>query len=281
MDEYLKIMGFQLNLELESNSKYEYNVWTDFYQKQIDDSFILIDKNNPDLIIYPELAYSDSYYLLLKQLSYDRLIVAGSVYRENINMTIVFFNGQLYEIPKLYASNQEPMVRYIDKLDTEEAIHKLVDHTFYFKDKKIVILNCMEYYNLAYYLAREDKDIFALVCPCCNNKMNLFKMESQAIHNHNENIYSIVVNSFGTYNEKPFATGESYIYGPIQRQEKLWLSEDGIINDNHNSSILNLGDKASYFYGEFTNNLKRFGRSDDYINNPRKVKVKMLESMIQ
>lgn len=271
--EYLKIMGFQLNLELVSNNKYEYNVLNDYYRKQMEDSFKLIDRNNPDLVIYPELAYNDYYYEMFRQLSIDRLIVAGSIYRENINTTIVFLDGNLLEIPKLYASNQEPMVRYIEKIDTEEAINRLDDHTFYFSGKKVVILNCMEYYNLAYYLAREDKDIFALICPCCNNKMNLFKMESQAIHNHNENIYSVVVNSFGTYNGKSFATGESYIYGPIQRQEKMWLVEDGITSDNHNSSILNLGEDVSYFYGEFTNNLKRFGRSDDYINNPQKVKV--------
>lgn len=273
MKEYLKVMGFQLNLELASNSKYEYNVLNDFYRKQMEESFKLIDCNKPDLVIYPELAYNDCYYEMFRQLSFERLIVAGSIYRENINTTIVFFDGNLLEIPKLYASNQEPMVRYIEKIDTEEAINRLDDHTFYFNGKKVVILNCMEYYNLAYYLAREDKDIFALICPCANNKMNLFKMESQAIHNHNENIYSVVVNSFGTYNGKIFATGESYIYGPIQRQEKMWLMEDGITSDNHNSSILNLEDGASYFYGEFTNNLKRFGRSDDYINNPQKVKV--------
>jgi len=273
MNEYLKIMGFQLNLELESNSKCEYNICNDYYKKQMTDSFDLIDSNKPELVIYPELAYSDSYYEEFRQLSFNRLIVVGSIYRENINTTIVFLDGSLLEFPKLYASNQEPMVRYIEKIDTETATHKLTDHIFYFSDKKIVILNCMEYYNLAYYLAREDKDIFALICPCCNNKMNLFKMESQAIHNHNENIYSIVVNSFGTYNGENFATGESYIYGPIQRQEKMWLMEDGITNDNHNSSILNMGDGISYFYGEFTNNLKRFGRSDDYINNPQKVRV--------
>lgn len=278
MNEYLKIMGFQLNLELESNSKYEYNVWTDYCKKEMSDSFKLIDSNKPDLVVYPELAYNDCYYEELKQLSFDRLIVAGSIYRENINTTIVFFDGKLLEIPKLYASNQEPMVRYIEKLRIEEAIRKLDNHIFYINDKKVVILNCMEYYNLAYYLAREDKDIFALVSPCCNNKLNLFKMESQAIHNHNENIYSIVVNSFGTYNGESFATGESYIYGPIQKQEKIWLEEEGISGDNHNSSILNLRNEVSYFYGEFTNNLNRFGRSDDYINNPQKVKVLKIDN---
>lgn len=84
---------------------------------------------------------------------------------------------------------------------------------------------------------------------------------------------TIPTSLFGTYNGESFATGESYIYGPIQRQEKMWLMEDGITSDNHNSSILNMGDGISYFYGEFTNNLKRFGRSDDYINNPQKVRV--------
>lgn len=276
MNDYLKIMGFQLNMELESNSRVEYNIVSEKYEKNMEETFSLINKFKPDLVIYPELAYNDAYFDYFKYLSRGRLIVAGSIYRGNINTTIVFQDENFFEIPKLYASNQEPMVRFIKKLEIDEALEKITDHVFYIDGRKIVILNCMEYYNLAYNLARKDKDIFALISPCCNNKMNLFKMESQAIHNHNENIYSIVLNSTGTYNGDGFASGDSYIYGPIQKQERIWLEEDGIIRDNHNSSILSIDGNSGYFYGEFTNNLNRFGRSDDYSNNPRNVLVKKL-----
>lgn len=276
MNNYLKILGFQLELDLKSTGRREFVLENEKYKKQMEETFILINEYNPDLVIYPELVYTDFYYSNFLELSKGRLIVAGSVYRDSINTSIVFQNEEVFEIPKLYASNQEPMVRFIDKLDYRIALKMFDDHIFYINKRKIVLLNCMEYYNLAYYLAREDNDIFALVSPCCNNKMNLFKMETQAIHNHNDNIYSIVVNSVGTYNEESFSTGDSYVYGPIQKMESKWLQEEGVINDKHNSSILNLKG-SSYFYGEFTNNLKRFGRSDDYINNPRKVKVKTID----
>lgn len=277
MNHYLKVLGFQLNLTLACNQHQEYLIKTEEYKHQLDISFHIIKELDADLIIYPEMSYDDNYEKIYQKLSKGKLIVAGSIYRDKINTTIVFQDGMKKEIPKQFASGAEPMVRVTEqKKMTDFTEEELEDHTFSVQNKKVMILNCMEYYHLAYYLARTIPDLFAIVCPCSNNNQTVFKEESRALHNHNENMYSFIVNCISTYNGKSYGMGNSYIYGPIHSHEKEWLQEEGIVLDNHTCSILNLDSSPSYFYGEFTNNLVPYGRSDNYSTNPKNIKVKKL-----
>ena len=65
----------------------------------------------------------------------------------------------------------------------------------------------------------------------------------------------------------------------IQYHEKEWLSEESIVSENHNSSILTLDSfTPSYVYGKYAipNTVSRFGRSDLYINTPREIRVESL-----
>ena len=65
----------------------------------------------------------------------------------------------------------------------------------------------------------------------------------------------------------------------IQYHEKDWLTEEGILSDEHNASILNLDSSTpSYAYGKFAcgKSVSRFGRSDCYLNTPKDVCVKNL-----
>jgi hypothetical protein len=152
------------------------------------------------------------------------------------------------------------------------------EHIFEIRGEKICGLNCMEYYHVAYFISRDDelsKKIFAIVSPCSTSNISVFEEETIAIHNHNDYIYSIVANDISTYNDREYATGESYIYGPIHKHEKEWLQQEGILSSNHPSSIVKLDSKASYIYGEFAvlDRLSRFGRSDFYETNPRNITV--------
>lgn len=278
MQKYLKVMGFQLKLDLDSNYYQEYLIKTKEYINQLQKSLEMIKKQEPDLIIYPEMSYDDNFEKEFSKLSKNRLIIAGSTYRNKINTTIVFQNGVKKEIPKQFASGAEPMTRFIDKKQIEDFLgNDLKDHTFMINDRKIIVLNCMEYYHAAYYVARKVPDLFAIVSPCSNNNPKVFKEESKALHNHNENIYSFVVNGVSPDNSSRKDKGESYIYGPIQYHEKEWLQKEGLDSDPHPCSILNMDHSPSCFYGEFTNNLVPYGRSDDYINNPKNIFVKKLE----
>jgi hypothetical protein len=276
--DYLKVLGFQLKVNLASDHLKEYLIVDKEYNTQMKESLKVIGQLNPDVIIYPEMCYYEKYDSELIELSENRLIIAGSVYEGNINTTIVYDNKVKKRIPKRYASGAEPMARFIDGVEPDEFINKyLEEHTFVVNGKKIVVLNCMEYYFMAYYLARKFPDIFALISPCSNSNQKVFVEESAALHNHNENIFSFVVNCVSEYNNKSYAKGESYVYGPIQHHEKEWLESEGIVNDKHNASILTLDNEARYFYGEFKRDLVPYGRSDKYTNSPRKVLVKKLE----
>ena len=271
---YLKILGFQLQLELDCNSKDEYLIPTERYKQELEAMKDIITKKDSNVIILPEMSYQEELFNYWKELSKNKLIVAGSVYNEGVNQTAVFHEEKSYFIPKCNASGAEPMVRTIKKCSpTDFQQNHLEDHTFFLDRKKIVVLNCMEYYQNAYYIARNNPDIFAIICTCSNNNTQVFKEETKALHNHCENIYTFMINCISNYMGKSYAQGESYIYGPIQRHEQEWLKRDGYNLDNHCSSILNLSNEPEYIYGEFKNNFSRFGRSDEYENNPRNIEI--------
>lgn len=95
-----------------------------------------------------------------------------------------------------------------------------------------------------------------------------------AIHNHNESIYTFMLNCVSTYKDESYGDGQSYIYGPVSIHEKEWLSKEGVLTKKNPNHILSLSkDKIQYVYGEFmfSERLSRFGRSDNYINNPRTI----------
>lgn len=273
-NKYIKVLGIQLQVELDCNETNEYLIETNDYYNQIDKVKELIKKKNPDIIAIPEMCYVeelDDYYL---RESKNRLIVAGSIYQNGINYTVVFNNKNKYLIRKCNASGAEPMIRHQENISTEYFIkYHLNNHIFKIKDRKILILNCMEYYQHAYTISRKFEDIFAIICICSNSNQKVFIEESKAIHNHSENIYSFVINCISNYQQESYAKGNSYIFGPIQYHEQDWLKKEGYEIDNHACSILKLSNKPQYFYGEFTNNFSRFGRSDYYLNNPKNIEI--------
>ncbi|MCM1052547.1 MAG: hypothetical protein NC483_01030 [Ruminococcus sp.] len=272
--DYLKVLGLQLKVELDCDSKDEFLIRTPELNEQMESVKEIISLKNPDVIILPEMCYLDSMSSYYGDLSKDKLVIAGSIYDSGVNKTIVYNGNKRYEIPKCNASGAEPMVRFIDKCSPQDFLkYKLDEHTFMLGDKKLIVLNCMEYYQNAYYIAREAPGLFGIVCICSNNNPKVFLEESRVIHNHVEDIYTFMINSVSNYQGKPYGKGESYIYGPIQGHEKEWLLKEGVMMDDHACSILKLGESSEYFYGEFRQGFSRFGRSDEYLNNPRGVEV--------
>ena len=277
---YLAVMLFQLKLKIKCDSTHDYLEVTDEYILQMKNSIQLIQLNKPDIAIFPEMSYQSEYDEIFKQLTQDgTLIVFGSTYIGNINYTMVFQNGNLIPVQKMFPCGSEPMVRFIPKIHSQDFLKKhLASHEFWVRNKKVYVLNCLEYYEAAYLIARNPKlssDLFAFVTPCSNSNPKVFMDESRALHNHNEFIYSFVCNRIKE--DCPNKYGKSYIYGPIQYHEKDWLTEDGIISDEHNASILTLDFfTPSYVFGKFAcgKSLSRFGRSDCYLNTPKEVCVK-------
>jgi hypothetical protein len=269
----LKVLAFQLIYNEYCDDKKEYVIIDEKLLSQMERTIQLIEKYDPDLIIYPEMSYIEKYDDYFLKLSKDKLIIFGSFYDEDlINKTVVYHKNKKYLLPKLYPSPVEPMIRKTKWLEPNDFIKKhLKNHTFTLKKKNIYVLNCMEYYHVAYYIARNsklNKDAI-LVSPCSNSKVDLFLDETKSIHNHNEKIYSFVINCISKYNDKIYAVGKSYIYGPIQKTEQNWLKQGGIKIDNHNCSIITADDQPRFIYGEFAlEHFSNYGRSDSYRNTP-------------
>ena len=283
VNNYLSVCMFQLKLDLDCNSQDEYLIETSETLRQIEKAFQIIEKYKPDIALFPEEAYLEKFEKKYQELSISKIIVAGSYYRNGINTTVIFQDGEKYEIAKGYASGAEPMARKISYISPKNFLEtELKKHEFWIKGKKIYILNCMEYYHLAYYIARDEElkeNLFGIFSICSNSNTRVFEEETVCTHNHNESLYTFTLNCLSVYTGKEYGDGKSYIYGPISIHEKEWLRQEGIESKKNVCHILSLSDQEPQFvYGQFifAENLSRYGRSDKYLNNPRNVVVENL-----
>lgn len=283
VNNYLSVCMFQLKLDLDCNSQDEYLIETSQALRQFEKAFQIIEKYKPDITLFPEMAYLEKFEKKYQELSISKIIVAGSYYKNGINTTVIFQDGVKYEIAKGYASGAEPMARKISYVSPKTFIETdLKKHEFWIKGKKIYILNCMEYYHLAYYIARDEAlqdNLFGIFSICSNSNTRVFEEETVCTHNHNESLYTFTLNCLSVYTGEKYGDGKSYIYGPISVHEKEWLRQEGIESKKNVCHILSLSDQDSQFvYGEFVfaEELSRYGRSDKYLNNPRNVVVENL-----
>lgn len=279
---FLTVLQFQLKLTIKSDSKQDYLVCDDEYFRQMQKCIELMQKLNPDIVIFPEMSYNLMFHHYFKIFSSgNKLVVFGSTYLGSINYTTIFYNGEFKKIQKRYACGSEPMVRFIPKIDINTFLKKyLHEHEVYVKGNKLYILNCLEYYEAAYLIVRNPilcENLFGFIVPCSNNNPDVFLTESCAIHNHNEYIYSFVCNRVKEDGNNGY--GKSYIFGPIQQHEKFWLENEGVPVTYHNASILTMDSSTiGYAYGSFFTGktLSRFGRSDYYTNTPQNFVFKNL-----
>lgn len=283
MNDYLSVCMFQLKVRLDCDTKNEFLIETEEVLMQMESAFRIIEELKPDISLFPEMTYLERYEEKYQKLSVSRIIVAGSYYKDGTNTTVVFENGKKHELAKDYASGAEPMARKITFISPKEFLRtKLKSHEFWVKGKKIYILNCMEYYHAAYYIARDEKlknKLFGIFTVCSNSNTHVFEEETVCIHNHNESLYTFTLNCISTYKGESFGDGKSYIYGPVSGHEKEWLVKEGIESKKNTSHVLSLSkDTSQFVYGKFIvpENLSRFGRSDKYLNNPRDIIVKNL-----
>lgn len=284
VNDYLSVLMCQLNMVLDCNNRDEYLIETDGFYEQIYKAFEIMQNKQPDITLFPELAYQRKLEEKYRSFSRDeKIVVAGSYYEGGINKTVVFQNEEKYEILKGYASGAEPMARKISYMEPEEFLEtELPKHEFKVKGKKIYIFNCMEYYNIAYYVVRNaiyKENLFGIFTICSNSNTHVFEEETVVTHNHSESIYTFMLNCISKYKGKDYGDGKSYIYGPVSVHEKEWLEKEGIKVKKNPTHILSLSEtKAQYVFGEFivAERLSRYGRSDCYINNPRNVEVSNL-----
>lgn len=274
--EYFKIMFAQLKLALDYDCEKEFLVEDEKYFKQMDEIVELINKNSYDVILFPELAHHKKYDNYFKEISKDKIIVFGSTYIGNCNYTVVYNNKEKFYVKKMFNSPIEPCIRYQENISIKDFLkYYLKEHTFKLKGKKFIVLNCAEYYKVAYYISRDEKlnkNLFAFLVPCANNKVDVFFSESVALHNHNENVYSFVCNSVATYKKEKYSIGESYVFGRFSSYERVCLNKNHRLDKVNN--ICYLDDKSyivegMYLYSQTGN----YCRSDNYRHTPKNLKI--------
>ena len=57
VNNYLSVCSFQLEVQIDCNSKYEYLIETNKVLRQIEAAFRNIEKYQPDIVLFPEMAY--------------------------------------------------------------------------------------------------------------------------------------------------------------------------------------------------------------------------------
>jgi hypothetical protein len=282
----MKMLGLQLEVEENIEGLREF-INESIIIDKIKKSFKLIKSLEPDIVLFPEMCYIPSIHKDYLSLSYNRLIVAGSHYNDqNENITVIYQNGKMFTLPKIYPSPDEPMfLSRINILEPTEIILKWENEikegllpNYFFKtvnNKIAVVLNCIDYYKLAYYIARSpilSKDLLILLSPCSNNRVEVFIEESKAIHNHNVNIYSFIINACSVLNTQSYAVGKSYLFGVIDpySNSNQFKSKQNI---EHFSSILNIDNGNKAIFIDTIDNFSLLKRSDLYQKNPKNIQI--------
>ena len=257
----------------------------------------IMDETHYDLVVFPETCYfpdlSDEYV----KRSENCIIVAGSGYNEEgVNETHVYQNKCHCVLRKIFPSPFEvmelnhPNNNWPDEIikDWETQIQKNTwpDYFISLPDgRKAVILNCMDYYRLGYYLAASSvisPKLWGMIVPSSNGRQDVFLRLTGAIHDANEKVYSIIVNSRDKNRRAKEDQGGSYVYGPITRNVKGKMVGIGQTND-HSSAIYQLGDDAealamNLLPGE---DVTFFARSKNFFSNPTNiVKFNLKEDII-
>lgn len=273
--EYFNIVFGQLKLNLDYTPTHEYLIADKMYIKQMEKIIEYLTDKDIDVLILPEMSYHKNYDEFFIKYSFDKIIVFGSVYCDSANFTVVFNNGEKHLIKKMFNSALEPSIKYGENITIKNFIkNHLSEHTFVLHNKKFIVLNCAEYYKVAYYIARDcklSKNLFGFLVPCANNNNDVFVAESIAIHNHNDNIYSFVVNCSSLYKGKKYSYGGSYVFGRISAYEK---ENSNISQLNHPSNICSLSDDSYLVDGMYLfADSSRYYRSDNFKHTPLNIKI--------
>jgi len=278
--EYFKIMFAQMDIDLQCDSMKEYVIADKKYFNQMEQIIKKFNEDEFDILLLPELSYHEKYDEYFINASHGKLIVFGSVYIDGENRTVVYQDGQKHLVRKMFASGVEPAVRFQRRISVKDFIkYELKSHTFLLHGRKFIVLNCSEYYKCAYFIARDErlcKNLFGFLVPCANNNSDVFLSESIALHNHNDSIYSFVVNTISKYNEESYAHGASFIFGRISKFERTHSELNRINNKTNNICLLD--DTPCIVTGEYLfESSSNYYRSDNFRYTPKNIRIHKME----
>ena len=257
-------------------------------EEQIQRVWSIMDETAANLVVFPETCYFPELSNVYAERSESAVIIAGSAYNEKgLNETHIYQNGNHRVIRKIFPSPVEVMeLNYPNDRQPDLVIKEWEKNiqngkwSDYFIDlpggRKAVVLTCMDYYRLGYYIANSSiisPHLWGMIAPSSNGKQDIFLRLTAAIHDLNEKVYSIVINSRNNSRPSGWDQGGSYVYGPITGNVKSKMVDIGQ-TDSHVSAIYTLGDGAqalsmSLIPGE---DVTFFARSKDFLSNPTNIR---------
>ena len=79
--EYISVLGFQLKVDLDCDSKNEFLIRNKELDVQLKHMKELIEDKNPDIIVLPEMCYLDDMEKYYRDISKESLVVAGGFFK--------------------------------------------------------------------------------------------------------------------------------------------------------------------------------------------------------
>ncbi|NLW78230.1 MAG: hypothetical protein GXY32_02305 [Ruminococcaceae bacterium] len=253
--------------------------------------FEIARRHQPDLVVFPETCYIAALDGEYRKLAQHSVVVAGSAYNaQSVNETHLYLpDGEHRVLPKLFPSPWEIMeLNHPNQQVPDQVIARweagirrgewppyfpVVDKA---SGKRLAILNCMDYYRLGYYVGNSSlisPHVWGMVSPCSNTQQSVFFRLSEVIHDTNERIYSIVVNSHNEARAPGSSQGESYVMGPITYNVKKMLEGQGqgkSRENGHFSFIYQLESEPEALMMDLIDgsDVRFFARSKDFYSNP-------------
>lgn len=288
----IRVLLCQLKVRQKRNYQ---RAWVEYEeaQPQLERCWALVEEHKPDLVVLPETCYFPQIEDTYRQMAADgRLVVAGSAYSEaSVNETHIFAaDGSHCALPKIFPSPKEimelnhPNRQVADVLIAEwEAGIKAGRWPDYFplidaeRGRRIAVLTCMDYYRLGYYVANSSvmsPHVWGLVSPSSNPQQEIFLRLAEAVHDANERVYSMVLNSHNESRVAGSSQGESFVLGPITPNVKAMLEDNGQENP-HFSFIYQLGEAPEALMMDLIDgeDVRFFARSKDFFSNPTNIRA--------
>lgn len=135
-----------------------------------------------------------NHYISYKKSTFITILAGSYQDDNNINQSVIFEKGRSFTQGERHISPYENIIPQKYSIVPSDDDLKILT----IKDKNTLLLTCFDYYDFSveeykrYISSREHIDL--LVSQCCNNNPDIFLKEAESLHNHIDNITSIICN---------------------------------------------------------------------------------------
>ena len=152
-------------------------------------------KRSFDVVVFPEYTYDTAEYDYMIGAS-ERISILAGTYQDdkNYNQSIVFIEGQAYQEAKRHLSPYEKIIPSNYSIHPSEEVLSYIT----INGSNSYLLTCFDYYEFSVEQYRKSLSngemVELLFSQCCNNNPVKFLKEAESIHNHIDNITSVICN---------------------------------------------------------------------------------------